>query len=302
MRTNRFVPYLFLLPAVTILALGLMVPLYNSLVLSFYDWNFGEAWAAKDYLGWQNFRRLLTDPTVWGAVRVTFIFGFWVVLLEMIIGVGLALLLEQPVRGASFFRTIFVLPLMIAPIVVGLIWRYLLDARNGVINYYLESIGDVLPFLQTLGFDRQEWLADPALAMFSIVISDVWQWTPFIFMIALAGLQGLPSNIIEASKIDGANWLQMTWRIKLPMMRNILLIALLMRIIDVFRALEVIYIMTNGGPGSSTRVLSLLLFQTAFTSQDLGYAATIAVLLSVILIVLSILLMLYNNPLKDREI
>ena len=302
MRTNRLVPYLFLLPAVTILALGLMVPLYNSLVLSFYDWNFGEAWAAKDYLGFRNFRRLLTDPTVWNAVRVTFVFGFWVVLLEMIIGVGLALLLEQPVRGAAFFRTIFVLPLMIAPIVVGLIWRYLLDARNGVINYYLDAIGNAVPFLQNFGFERLPWLGDPTLAMVSIVVSDVWQWTPFIFMIALAGLQGLPSNIVEASRIDGANWWQMTTRIKLPMMRNILLIALLMRIIDVFRALEVIYIMTNGGPGSSTRVLSLLLFQTAFTSQDLGYAATIAVLLSVLLIVLSILLMLYNNPLKDKAV
>ena len=302
MRTGRLTPYLFLLPAVAILLLGLMVPLYNSLVLSFYDWNFGEAWSDKDYLGFQNFSRLLTDPTVWSAVRTTFVFGFWVVLLEMIIGVGLALLLEKPVRGASFFRTIFVLPLMIAPIVVGLIWRYLLDARNGVINYYLDVIGDAVPFLQNVGFIRHEWLADPSLAMFSIVISDVWQWTPFIFMITLAGLQGLPSNIIEASRIDGANWWQMTSRIKLPMMRNILLIALLMRIIDVFRALEVIYIMTNGGPGSSTRVLSLLLFQTAFTSQDLGYAATIAVLLSVILILLSVALMFYNNPLKDKAV
>ena len=302
MRPNRAVPYLFLLPAVAILALGLMVPLYNSLVLSFYDWNFGEAWAAKDYLGFQNFRRLLTDPVVWSSVRTTFVFGFWVVLLEMIIGVGLALLLEKPVRGASIFRTIFVLPLMIAPIVVGLIWRYLLDARNGVVNYYLEAIGNAVPFLQNLGFIRQEWLADPNLAMFSIVISDVWQWTPFIFMIVLAGLQGLPGNLIEASYLDGANWWQMTWFIKLPMMRNILLIALLMRIIDVFRALEVIYIMTNGGPGSSTKVLSLLLFQTAFTSQDLGYAATIAVLLSVILILLSVALMFYNNPLKDRAV
>ena len=302
MRPNRAVPYLFLLPAVAILALGLMVPLYNSLVLSFYDWNFGEAWAAKDYLGFQNFRRLLTDPVVWSSVRTTFVFGFWVVLLEMIIGVGLALLLEKPVRGASIFRTIFVLPLMIAPIVVGLIWRYLLDARNGVVNYYLEAIGNAVPFLQHLGFIRQEWLADPNLAMFSIVISDVWQWTPFIFMIVLAGLQGLPGNLIEASYLDGANWWQMTWFIKLPMMRNILLIALLMRIIDVFRALEVIYIMTNGGPGSSTKVLSLLLFQTAFTSQDLGYAATIAVLLSVILILLSVALMFYNNPLKDRAV
>ena len=220
----------------------------------------------------------------------------------MIIGVGLALLLEKPVRGASFFRTIFVLPLMIAPIVVGLIWRYLLDARNGVVNYYLEAIGNALPFLQTLGFARQPWLGDPDLAMVSIVVSDVWQWTPFIFMIVLAGLQGLPGSTVEAARIDGASWLQETWYVKLPMMRNILLIALLMRIIDVFRALEVIYIMTNGGPGSSTRVLSLLLFQTAFTSQDLGYAATIAVLLSVILIVLSVALMFYNNPLKDRAV
>ena len=300
MRPNRAVPYLFLLPAVAVLVLGLMVPLYNSLVLSFYDWNFGQAWSDKRWLGWQNFERLLSDPSVWAAVRTTFVFGFWVVLLEMIIGVGLALLLEKPVRGAAFFRTIFVLPLMIAPIVVGLIWRYLLDARNGVVNYYLEAIGNALPFLQNLGFVRQEWLAQPNLAMASIVVSDVWQWTPFIFMIVLAGLQGLPSNVMEASRIDGATWWQETVYVKLPMMRNILLIALLMRIIDVFRALEVIYIMTNGGPGSATRVLSLLLFQTAFTSQDLGYAATIAVLLSVILIVLSVVLMFYNNPLKDR--
>ncbi len=302
MRTSRAVPYLFLLPAVAILVLGLMVPLYNSLVLSFYDWSFGQPWSDKDFLGAENFRRLLSDPSVWAAVRTTFIFGFWVVLLEMIIGTGLALILEKPVRGASFFRTIFVLPLMIAPIVVGLIWRYLLDARNGVVNYYLEAVGNALPFLQPLGFARQSWLGDPDLAMVSIVVSDVWQWTPFIFMIVLAGLQGLPGSTVEAARIDGANWLQETWYIKLPMMRNILLIALLMRIIDVFRALEVIYIMTNGGPGSSTRVLSLLLFQTAFTSQDLGYAATIAVLLSVILIVLSVALMFYNNPLKDKAV
>ena len=300
MRTNRAVPYLFLLPAVAVLVLGLVVPLYNSLVLSFYDWSFGQAWSDKDFKGLANFQRLLSDPTVWAAVRTTFVFGFWVVLLEMILGVGLALLLEKPVRGAAFFRTIFVLPLMIAPIVVGLIWRYLLDARNGVVNYYLEVIGNALPWLQNLGFVRQEWLAKPDLAMASIVVSDVWQWTPFIFMIVLAGLQGLSSNVMEASRIDGATWWQETVYVKLPMMRNILLIALLMRIIDVFRALEVIYIMTNGGPGSSTRVLSLLLFQTAFTSQDLGYAATIAVLLSVILIVLSVILMFYNNPLKDR--
>ena len=233
-------------------------------------------------------------------MRTTFVFGFWVVSLEMLIGVGLALLLEKAVRGATFFRTIFVMPLMIAPVVVGLIWRYLLDARNGIVNYYLTQIGEAVPVLQGFGFESQAWLGDPTLAMVSIIVSDVWQWTPFVFMIVLAGLQGLPGDVMEAAYIDGANWWRMTWHVKLPMMRNILLIALLMRIIDVFRALEVIFVMTGGGPGSATRVLSLTLFQTAFTSRDLGYASTIALLLSLILIVFSLVLLAFSNPLKDK--
>ncbi len=300
MRTNRLVPYLFLLPAVAILALGLLVPLYNAVMLSFFDWNFGQPWSARRYLGFANFERLVTDPTVWRSVRTTFVFGFWVVTLEMLIGVGLALLLEKAIRGATFFRTVFVMPLMIAPVVVGLIWRYLLDARNGIVNYYLARIGEAVPVLQEYGFRSQAWLADPTLAMASIVVSDVWQWTPFVFMIVLAGLQGLPSDVMEAAYIDGANWWRMTWHIKLPMMRNILLIALLMRVIDVFRALEVIFVMTGGGPGSATRVLSLTLFQTAFTARDLGYASTIALLLSLILIVFSVILLVFSNPLKGK--
>lgn len=299
MRTHRIIPYLFLLPAAIILILGLFIPLWNSVVLSFYDWSFGQAWADKNFLGFANFQRLFSDAETWRSVRTTFVFGFWVVLLEMLLGLGLALLLEKPLFGATVFRTIFVLPLMIAPVVVGLIWRYLLDARNGVVNFYLEQIGTAIPALQAVGFKTQAWLADPQLAMFSIIISDVWQWTPFIFMIILAGLQGLPSDVIEASYIDGANWWQMTTRIKLPMMTSIILIALLMRVIDVFRALEVVYIMTNGGPGGATRILSLQMFQTAFQARDFGYAATLALLLSVILIALSVVLMIFNNPLED---
>lgn len=299
MKTNRFIPFLFLLPAAVILILGLFIPLWNSIILSFYDWSFGQTWADKDFLAFANFQRLFSDAETWRSVRTTFIFGFWVVLLEMLLGLGLALLLEKPLFGATIFRTIFVLPLMVAPVVVGLIWRYLLDARNGVVNFYLEQIGEAIPFLQVLGFKTQAWLADPQLAMFSIIISDVWQWTPFIFMIILAGLQGLPSDVIEASYIDGANWWQMTTRIKLPMMTSIILIALLMRVIDVFRALEVVYIMTNGGPGGATRILSLQMFQTAFQARDFGYAATLALLLSVILILLSVVLMIFNNPLED---
>ncbi len=301
LRTKFIVPLLFLLPAVAILALGLLVPLYNAVLLSFYDWSFGQQWSAARFLGFDNFRRLVEDPTIWKSLLTTLHFGFWVVSLEMLIGIGLALLLEKAVRGATFFRTLFVMPLMIAPVVVGLIWRYLLDARNGVVNYYLTQIGEAVPLLQSLGFKSHAWLGDPNLALASIVISDVWQWTPFVFMIVLAGLQGLPGDVMEAAYLDGANWWRMTWHVKLPMMRNILMIALLMRVIDVFRALEVVYVMTGGGPGSATRVLSLTLFQTAFTSRDLGYASTIALLLSVILVGFSLVLLAFSNPLKDRS-
>ena len=127
---------------------------------------------------------------------------------------------------------------MISPVVVGLNWHYLFDTRIGWINYYLGKIG----------IEAQVWLGDPELAFFGIVFTDIWQWTPFIFIIVIAGLQALPSEIIEASKIDGANWWQHILFVKLPLIRSIQLIALLLRLIDVFRALEVMYILTGGGP------------------------------------------------------
>ena len=188
------------------------------------------------------------------------------------------------------FRTIFILPLMISPVVVGLIWRYLFDARIGWINYYLGY----------LGIEPQVWLGDADLAFFAIVFTDIWQWTPFIFIIVIAGLQALPSEVLEASRIDGANWWQQIFLVKLPMIRSILLIALLMRLIDVFRALEVMFIMTGGGPGRATELLSLHIYNRAFSTQQLGYASSIAVLLILLVTVLSLVILKLGNPMKDK--
>lgn len=296
-----YAAYLFLLPAVAVLAIGLIIPVINALQLSFQNWSMGTPWVSREFIGLESYARMLKDGAVRQSLWVTLRFAFWVLVSEMALGTFLALMLEKPVKGAAIFRTLFILPLMVSPVAVGLIWRYLYDGRIGIINHYLQAIGKAIPFLQNLGFVRHQFLGDPALALPSIIVTDIWQWTPFIFIIVLAGLQSLPSEVTEAAYIDGANWLQMTLLIKLPMVRTILLVTLLMRIIDVFRALEVMYVMTFGGPGLSTELLSLHIYKTAFTAQQLGYASTIAVLLMAIILVFSIGVLVYQNPLKERS-
>lgn len=301
-RDPKFIaPFIFISPAVVILVAGLIVPVIYAGYLSFFDWNMGTPWETAKFLGLDNYRRMLTDVGVRSSIMVTLRYTFWTTTLEMILGISLALALEKSIKGASIFRTIFILPLMVSPIVVGLMWKYMLDARTGVINYYIEAIGKAIPPLQNLGFVRHPFLGDPHLALPALVVTDIWQWTPFIFVIILAGLQALPSEIMEAAYIDGANWWQMTWRVKLPMILSLIIITLLMRIIDVFRALEVIFIMTFGGPGRSTEVLSLKIYKTAFTSQDLGYASVISVILISITLILSIGILLYRNPTNTAE-
>lgn len=271
---------------------GLAFPVLQSVYLSFYDWKIGTPMSTAENVGWDNYIRLISDPDVRESLWVTIRFGFWTISIEMFLGISLALLLEKPIRGASIFRTIFILPLMVSPVVVGLIWRYLFDARVGWVNYYLGS---------WFGIEPQVWLGDAELAFFAIVLTDIWQWTPFIFIIVIAGLQALPSEVLEASHVDGANWWQQIFLVKLPMISSILVIALLMRLIDVFRALEVMYIMTGGGPGRATELMSLHIYNRAFDAQLLGYASAIAVLLIAIVFLMSITILLIGNPMKDKS-
>ncbi len=270
---------------------GLVYPILDAFYLSFYDWKIGTPISSAPFSGLAHYKRMLTDPDVLESIWVTLRFGFWTITIEMFLGVSLALLLEKPIRGASVFRTIFILPLMVSPVVVGLIWRYLFDARIGWINYYLGMIG----------IEPQVWLGDAELAFFAIVFTDIWQWTPFIFIIIIAGLQALPSEVLEASRIDGTNWWQQILFIKLPMIRSIIIIALLMRLIDVFRALEVMYILTGGGPGRATELLSLHIYNRAFDTQQLGYASAISVLLILLVFGLSVAILVIGNPFRDKS-
>ena len=290
-RTPRWiVGYLFVAPAVLLMGAGLIYPVVQGLLLSMQDWAVGTPMSTAEFIGADNYLRMLSDENVQESMWVTFKFGFFTITIEMTLGIALALLLEKPIRGASVFRTIFIMPLMISPVVVGLVWRYLYDARAGWINHYLELAG-IEPLI---------WLGEPHLAFFAIVFTDIWQWTPFVFIIVIAGLQALPSEVLEASRIDGANAWQQIFLVKLPMIKSILIIALLLRLIDVFKGLEVMLIMTEGGPGLATELLSLHVYKTAFDAQQLGYAAAISVLLLLIVFALSLAILLISNPMKTR--
>ena len=289
--SENLIAYAFLAPALIILIIGLVFPLMTTIQLSFLDWSMGTLWETREWVGLKWFRKLWDDPDTWYSFWVTLKYGFWVVTIEMCLGTMLALALERPIRGAAIFRTAFIIPLMVSPVVVGLIWRYLFDARTGMINYYLGQVG-IDPIL---------WLADPNFALMSLIITDIWQWTPFIFIIVLAGLQAIPSDVIEASKIDGATWLQQTFLVKLPMIKSVLIVALLMRIVDVYKVVEVVFILTEGGPGLETELLALHIYKVAFNSQNLGYASAISMLLLAIVTLLSIIVLSISNPMKSKS-
>ena len=290
MRTSRWIALLYVGPAVLVMAAACLYPVLSAFQLAGYDWSMGTPWSSARWVGWDNFVSAFGNPRVWSSLWTTLLFAGVCVSIEMVLGIALALALEHPVRGMSFFRTLFILPMMIAPIAVGLAWRYMFDAQFGLINALLVLVG----------IPAQTWLADPTLAFIAIVIADVWQWTPFVFIMMIAALAGVDGSVIEASRIDGANWWQMTFRVKLPMVMHVIAITLMMRLIDAFRVLEVIYVLTFGGPGDSTEILALHIYKTAFVGQQLGVAAAISVLLLVVVALLSWGALRLSNPMKGE--
>ena len=290
MRTPRWVPWVYLGPAVAVMAVACLVPLLSALQLGFYDWSLGTPWGEAKWVGTEAFVAAFKDAAVWRSLVTTLIFAAVCVVAEMLLGIALALALEGDVRGMAFFRTLFILPMMIAPIAVGLTWRYLFDAQFGLLN----------AIIGVLGMAPVGWLAQENTAFIAIVIADIWQWTPFVFIMMIAALAGVDGAVIEASRIDGANWWQMTFRVKLPMVMHVIAITLMMRLIDAFRVLEVIYVLTFGGPGDSTEILALHIYKTAFIGQQLGVAAAISVLLLVVVAALSWAALRLSNPMKGE--
>ncbi|MDA7424077.1 carbohydrate ABC transporter permease [Thalassococcus lentus] len=282
-RANRLTPWMFLAPAAVIMAIALIYPLGYMIWGSFRAWDPSQTIGEAEFVGLKNYVTLWNDPNFRESLGVTLRFAFVVVVVEMVIGVGLALLLDRDIRGMSLLRTMFILPMMIAPVVVGLMWRYMYHPTVGTFNRTLESIG--LPTV--------DWLGQHALL--SVIIADIWQWTPFIFILSLAALQSLPRSALEAARIDGATAWQQIWHIKLPLMMPVLIVTGLLRLIDAFKVLEVILVLTEGGPGLSTEILALRISRTATEFRELGVAAAMSNYLLILLLLLTMAMFAFTR-------
>jgi len=275
-RMARLTPYMFAAPAAVVMIVALFYPIAYMVWGSFRDWDPSQSLGETEFVGLANYAKLLVDPAFHASFWVTLVFAFTVVAVEMVLGVGLALLLDRNIRGMSVLRTMFILPMMIAPVVVGLVWRYMFHQTYGSFNRMLEAVG--LPTV--------DWLGQNALL--SVIIADIWQWTPFIFILSLAALQSLPRSALEAARIDGATGWQQIIHIKLPLMMPVLFVTMLLRLIDAFKVLEVILVLTGGGPGLQTEILALRIARTAREFRELGEAAAMSNLLLMLLMVLTL--------------
>jgi multiple sugar transport system permease protein len=269
----------FLLPGLLFLFAIDLVPLVYSAWLSLYDW-----WLLRPrnirFIGLGNYVQLATDPELRRAIVITGLFTTGAVAVEFLVGLGLALLFSQPFRFLRPFRVVLLLPLFVVPVVGGTMWRVIFHPDMGPLNYYLNLIG----------FGRPPWLGDPTLALVSIIIVDAWRTIPFMFLVMYAGIEVLPGELFEAAAVDGASRWQAFRHITVPLLAYIMLVAVLIRGMDAFRELDIIYVLTGGGPGTSTQVIQMLSYRV-FGLGHMGLANALGIVTLALVAVLCYLLM-----------
>ncbi len=263
-RVDQNAKYVFLLPAVGYLLLLGLFPLLLSIYLVFGSWQAGSR--DIEFVGLDNIRRLASDERFWGALRLTISYVAVAAALELVLGFVVALALQAATAGRGALRLLFALPMLMPPIAVSFTWRMLFDFNRGPVNYFLEG----------LGLAPVAWLAGQRSAPLSLIIVDVWQWTPFITLAALAALESLPTDLYEAARVDGASAWMLLRDITLPLVRPYLVAVVLLRAIDAFKVFDTVYILTGGGPGTATEVLSYYAYVAGFKPFNMGFTATVA--------------------------
>jgi multiple sugar transport system permease protein len=261
---------LLLAPAVVYLVAFSIFPLVVSLARSFqrYD-STADTWS---WAGLGNYHDVFTSHDFWEVVGNTAVLTFAGVAIQVVLGTALALFFNQQLRGATIVRGILILPMLLTPVVVGLMWRMLLNPEWGLLNWVFEEVG-----IGQIG-----WLSDQSVAIWTLVMVDSWQWTPFVFVIVYARLQALPQEVFEAGSVDGASWFQRTWYLTLPLLLPAIVFAAVFRGIDAFRTFDLVYGLTNGGPVQSTSTLSFEAFQNGFEFFQYGYASAIAYVMVIV--------------------
>jgi len=240
----------------------------------------------ENFIGLGNYVRLLFDGRALNALGRTVLFTVAATVIEVVLGLVISLLVDREFAGKRIVRGILLVPIVMTPVVVGLTWRFLLDPSNGMMNY----------FLSLIGLGPVDWLGNPNVALFSLLLADIWQWTPFVVLLTMASLESLPGDPQNAARVDGAREWQVLWFITLPALKRALMVVALIRAIDAVKAFDIFYIMTRGGPALSTETLNLYGYISAFTNFDISYSLTIAMVLVIVTNVA--LLLLYNIAFK----
>lgn len=288
----RFEPhYLVLLAPLLIFVLAISIyPLLFSFFISFFKYRLTDPNQVKTFLWFGNYVNAIQDKQVLGALGTTLIFVAGTVTSEIVAGLGLALLLSAETKLMQTVRSFLLLPMAIPPLVVGLVWKSLYNVDFGVIPYYFKQVG--------LDMGRGP-LGEISWAMPAVILVDLWQWSPLLMVIFLAGLKSLPREPYEAAVVDGASRWQSFWYITLPLLKPTLLVGLLLRTMQSFKVFDVIYATTGGGPGSATTVLNFHIFTVGMTFFDMGYAAALA---NILLIVVAILSIFYIRVLERQRL
>ncbi len=278
---DKNLKYIFTLPTVIFVLAMIVFPLVYTFRLSFYEWSMSNNVPMK-WVGLDNYIRLFSDERFIAAVARTFVFSGGALIFEILIGVTLALFLNRDFRGKSVVKTMFLLPMVATPVAIGLVWTLIYEPTIGIANLLLMKLG-LAPLV---------WLGSENTALMSLVLVDVWQWTPMIMLITLAGITAIPEEPFESAKVDGATKWQTLWKVTLPLLRPTILVAVLLRLIDVLKTFDIIYATTQGGPGFSTETMNILAFRDAFEYFQLGQAS--ATLVIFFAIVLSIAVLFIN--------
>ncbi len=275
--------YIFVAPALLVLGLTSIYPVAYSLVMSTFNWNWGTR---MDYVGLANYSRLLSSSITWQVLGQTLYFTVAAVTGELVLGLGMALIVNRLGFGIGIVRTLLLTPLMVSGIIVALIWKILLDPTLGIVNYVLSRVG--LP--------TSTWFGASASAMPSIILVDTWWQTAFVFIVLSAGLQSLPREPFEAANVDGASALQVFRFLTLPMLRPVILTVLVFRTIDCLKVFAIILGTTAGGPLEVTESVQLLAYRTAFKYLQLSRSMALMVLFSAIVLGLCLIYMRFGEP------
>lgn len=270
-------PWVWLAPLVAVLAAFTLFPFFYNIYLSFHEFNSFRRTLV--FVGFDNWKEMFEDPKMWRAFSVTLVYLAVCLSVQFVLGLGIALLINADGRGYNLIRSLLLLPLVVPPAVVGMMFLLMEDSQFGVLSWMLQSLGLIAA--------GAPLLTSPTTALVGVMLADIWQWTPFMVLIMLAGLHALPGEPFEAALVDGARFHHILLHLTLPMLRPIIAVALLIRGIDLFRVFDYVFVMTSGGPGIATQTLSFYTWKQSFSFVKWGYAATLSLFSLVFLIVVA---------------